>query len=43
MVGVKGLNSNFKTTRKIILQFIEKINEPETVVFIENFKNVLAA
>lgn len=43
MVGVKGLNSNFKTTSKIILQFIEKINEPETVVFIENFKNLLVA
>ena len=43
MVGLKGHNSNFFNHNAIILQFIEKINESETVVFIENFKNLLAA
>ena len=43
MVGLKGHNSNFKTKRGIILRFIEKIKEPETAVFIENFKNLLVA
>lgn len=43
MVGLKGHNSNFFNHKTIILQFIEKIKEPETAVFIENFKNLLVA
>ncbi len=43
MVDLKGHNSNFFNQNAIILQFIEKINKPETAAFIENFKNLLAA
>lgn len=43
MVGVIGQSSKNEAHKNNILQLIRKINEPETVTFIDTFKNLLAA